>query len=69
MRELPPAILDHLVDTDVPSPPHGYVLTWDETQERWVAMPSGFGASMLTDDADPLVFLTTEDDSDYLVEG
>ena len=68
MRELPPAVLDHLTDTDVPGPPHGYVLTWDEPSERWIAT-SGAGAAMLTDDADPLVFLTTEDDSDYLVEG
>ena len=69
MRELPPAVLDHLVDTDVSDPSDGHVLTWDETSQKWVAMPSGFGQSMLTDDADPLVFLTTEDDSDYLVEG
>jgi hypothetical protein len=67
--ELPPALLDHLVDTDVPDPRHGYVLTWDETVERWVATPGGAGLAMLTDDADPLVFLTTEDETDYLVEG
>ena len=67
--EIPPAVLDHLADTDVPDPLDGYVLTWDEPSEKWVALPSGFGASMLTDDADPLVFLTTEDDGDYLVEG
>ena len=66
--ELPPAVLDHLADTDVPAPPDGYVLTWDQTVERWIATP-GAGAAMLTDDADPLIFLTTEDDSDYLVEG
>ena len=68
MIEEPPRNLDHLVDTDVPDPPHGYVLTWDEPSELWIATP-GAGAAMLTDDADPLVFLTTEDDSDYLVEG
>lgn len=68
MRELPPALLDHLADTDVPDPPHGYVLTWDETVERWVATP-GAGAALLTDDADPLVFLTDEDETAYLVEG
>jgi hypothetical protein len=68
MRELPPALLDHLADTDVPSPTHGYVLMWDETVERWVASP-GAGAQMLTDDADPLVFLTDEDGTSYLVEG
>ena len=69
MIETPPAVLDHLTDTDVPDPPHGYVLTWDEPSEKWVALPSGFGAVLLTDDNDPLVFLTLEDDSDYLVEG
>ena len=69
MRELPPSNLDHLVDVNVPEPPHGYVLTWDEPSQKWVASPSGLGTVLLTDDADPLVFLTTEDDSDYLVEG
>ena len=69
MRETPPAVLDHLADTDVPAPPDGHVLTWDDSVERWVASPSGLGTVLLTDDADPLVFLTTEDDSDYLVEG
>ena len=69
MRETPPAVLDHLADTDVPDPPDGHVLTWDETSQKWVASPSGLGTVLLTDDADPLVFLTTEDDSDYLVEG
>ena len=44
MRETPPAVLDHLADTDVPDPPHGYVLTWDETAERWVAAAGGVTA-------------------------
>ena len=68
MLPIPPSELDHLVDTDVPDPPHGYVLTWDETQERWIATP-GAGAAMLTDDADPLVFLTDEESEHYLLEG
>lgn len=68
MRELPPAVLDHLVDTDVPDPPHGYVLTWDEFGGRWVARQPE-GTSFLTDDVDPLTFLTDEDETAYLVEG
>ena len=68
MRELAPAVLDHLADTDVPNPPHGYVLTWDEPSQKWVAT-AGAGAALLTDDNDPLVFLTDEDETAYLVEG
>jgi LmbE family N-acetylglucosaminyl deacetylase len=39
MRELPPAVLDHLVDVHVPAPPHGYVLTFVEGEQRGVAAP------------------------------
>ena len=41
MRELPPAVLDHLADTDVPDPTHGQVVTWDDSASKWVAAVPG----------------------------
>ena len=69
MKELPPSVLGELADVDTSGVQDGWTIVWDEVGEVWRVGPGAGGAALLTDDNDPLVFLTTEDDSDYLVEG
>lgn len=69
MRELPPAVLDHLADVDTSGVQDGWTIVWDEVDEVWRVGPGAGGAALLTDDNDPLVFLTDEDETFYLTEG
>ena len=74
MRELPPALLRHLVNVtndDVSGATVGLVLkpgADPDDPDSWGIGQVG-GAAQLTDDADPLVFLTDEDETAYLLEG
>jgi hypothetical protein len=73
MRETPAAILRQLANVtndDVSGATFALVLKPGSDPDDPDAWGIGtIGASMLTDDADPLVFLTDEDETDYLVEG
>jgi hypothetical protein len=75
MNELPPSLLRHLVNVtndNVTGATFALVLkpgADPDDPDGWGIGQVGEPLAQLTDDADPLVFLTDEDETTYLVEG